>query len=744
MAEKSIRGALPPAFRDTGFEIIVQDLMSSTIPGVDVLVPPLAAAAGVLHADARLVIMPDDPGLGEFRTEFAGAVGSFMEFPTDGFRGSTEVLAPGEFLSRRRAGIDGLPDPHAFLRARLLDLLIGDWDRHYKQWRWARMPGLDRLQPIPEDRDQAFSAYDGVAMDIVRAFGSQMVDFEDRYASMERMIRNGSDHDRLVLADLEREEWLATAREVSAAVTDDVIRATVARLPEAYERLIGSELVERLARRRDDLPRAAVALYEMLSRRVDVAGTDRPELFQVEYLAGGDVQVRVSILDDVPQTPYFTRRFRRHETREVRLYLHGGADVVRVHGHADDSIRIRAVAGTELDRIDDAIGSTIEPHDFADRRGSHAAPEPASPAGPESLFTSAAIRMPGTVAQDWGRRSVPTVVFGYHEDPGLVLGGGYTWELHRFRSRPWGQRHRLRAGLALGPGFGMVEYDGGFRPPESDWHAGLLLRTSSLEQLRFYGFGNDTPADLPEDAYRIRERRVTLFPTLNRDLGPAGVLSLGAVLHYSDSTETEADTVLARQEPYGFGTFAQASLRIGYAFDNRDAHRVLQPGRQWSIDAALTPALSDVERTYGWVAADVGWHLEATPTTLLSFYGGGKKLWGRFPYFEAAYLGGQGNALGYHWNRFAGDASLHASAEIRWSFREVRSWVPGELGITAGFETGRVFFEDENSSRWHSAAGIGLFFSPFDRMTIFQIGVTRGAEDTFVILRSGLRFSGRR
>ena len=43
------------------------------------------------------------------------------------------------------------------LRARLLDMLIGDWDRHDDQWRWVAFEeGKHDFKAIPRDRDQAF------------------------------------------------------------------------------------------------------------------------------------------------------------------------------------------------------------------------------------------------------------------------------------------------------------------------------------------------------------------------------------------------------------------------------------------------------------------------------------------------------------------------------------------------------------------------------------------------------------
>jgi len=161
---------LPDGFKDTGLEYIIRDQVSSAFPAADLIAFGFADTLGVLHADVELVVMPDDPSLGEHRETFAGVLGTFYEFPTSGSFGSIEIYDDDDFIERTRAGED-YPDSRAFLRARLLDILIGDWDRHYGQWRWARIPNEALLTPIPEDRDQAFSRYDGLAMTIARAGG---------------------------------------------------------------------------------------------------------------------------------------------------------------------------------------------------------------------------------------------------------------------------------------------------------------------------------------------------------------------------------------------------------------------------------------------------------------------------------------------------------------------------------------------------------------------------------------------
>jgi hypothetical protein len=55
-------------------------------------------------------------------------------------------------------------DQRAFAKARLFDIVIGDWSRHADQWRWAAFKdgGKTIYKPIPRDRDQAYTRFDGL------------------------------------------------------------------------------------------------------------------------------------------------------------------------------------------------------------------------------------------------------------------------------------------------------------------------------------------------------------------------------------------------------------------------------------------------------------------------------------------------------------------------------------------------------------------------------------------------------
>src|SRR5439155_1024887 len=55
-----------------------------------------------------------------------------------GFAGAAELASTKKLFEHLENDADHRIDSRAFLAARLMDVFIGDWDRHHDQWRWAR------------------------------------------------------------------------------------------------------------------------------------------------------------------------------------------------------------------------------------------------------------------------------------------------------------------------------------------------------------------------------------------------------------------------------------------------------------------------------------------------------------------------------------------------------------------------------------------------------------------------------
>jgi hypothetical protein len=312
-------------------------------------------AAGILHTEPRLVVLPDDAALGEFRERFAGTLGFFEERAITEharpFAGALEIINSDELLIRVQRGPADRVDTRAFLAARLLDLLIGDWDRHRGQWTWARFGEEDVTYwtPIPEDRDQAFVRFDGLLLSLGRMTAPQLVNFGDYYPSMFGLTWNGRELDRRFLVELEAPVWDSVASALQARLTDAVIDSAVAQMPRAFRRIDGMRMAHALKSRRDQLGDAARRFYLLLAQEVAVNGTDAAERVAVERFSDGSVEVALSpTAAGLRNTAFFRRRFSPGETAEVRVYLHGGDDRALVVGDGS-GITLRIIGGAGED-----------------------------------------------------------------------------------------------------------------------------------------------------------------------------------------------------------------------------------------------------------------------------------------------------------------------------------------------------------------------------------------------------------
>jgi hypothetical protein len=154
------------------------------------------------------------------------------------------------------------------------------------------------------------------------------------------------------------------------------------------------------------------------------------------------------------------------------------------------------------------------------------------------------------------------------------------------------------------------------------------------------------------------------------------------------------------------------------------------------------PAVWDVDSTFGEVHGIAATYLSVRapldPTLALRV--GGKKLWGAFPYFEAAFIGDPSTVRLGRWNRFAGDASAYGSAELRLTVGRALVVLPADIGIFGLADGGRVFLEGESSSEWHTAFGGGVWLAFLDRAHTLSAAVVSSEERTGVYVQAGFGF----
>src|SRR5262245_28041073 len=420
---------LPVDLRETLARRVLIDQMASGHPAGHVVAPALLRAAGILHNEPHLVVMADDPALGEYRKEFANVVGDIEEWGgSPAFGGTVETIDGEEMWKRLRESPDVRVDSRAYLKARLVDQLMGDWDRNRGQWRWGRVPGQKLWQPIPEDRDQAFVRFEGFFNWVIRPNLPLVVKFGPDYSKLAGLTFDGWDVDKRILADLDWPAWEAVAKELQGELTDDVIEEAARRQPPEYFAKDGARLIAGLKSRRDALPKQAQRFYRYINREVDIFCTDVHERVEARRSENGDLDIAVRIAaaaGEPLEAPYFTRHFEKAVTKEVRLYLNGGTDKVEVTGGHHEGVLLRVVGGDGADGLDDSAGggtrfSASQSEDRVargpatdwDRR-----PYPPPPPNKNADWIP---------ARDWGRVSGPLFQLAYGSDYGVLVGGSFT------------------------------------------------------------------------------------------------------------------------------------------------------------------------------------------------------------------------------------------------------------------------------------------------------------------------------
>jgi hypothetical protein len=745
-----LRGTLPQA--------VVQDLVSAKMPASALVVPPLLDAAGVLHATPRFFVLPDHPFLGEHRQQFRGRLGTIEERPTDGFAGSRDVEGSGNPV-RPRPPCDGsAPEPfddelqdlrkkledspenrvdaRAFLTARLMDVYFGDWDRHWDQWRWARFDagGVKWWRPIPRDRDNAFSDNHGLIPIIGRGMTPILVQFGPEFDKVKRYHMQPSELDRLLLSELPREVWDSTANTLRSRLTDAVIDAAVRRMPPEYVRRQGEALAAALKARRDALPAAAADFYALVSREVDVHATDARERADVVRLADGGVEVTIGPASGGGPV-FYHRRFVREETREVRLYLHGGDDAAVVRGASPDGgILVRIIGGGGDDQLSDqsTAGGGRRTVLYDDRGANGFDPGREAKVDDHSWSPPRPNTLTGNPPppRDWGSSSTLTGIYANWElNIGPVVGVGPNWKRYGFRRAPHAELASLRVLWAPWEknGFGAQgRYERYItNRPALFW---VQARGTNFEDVRFHGFGNQSPRDPDRNAYEVDQTQVR--GQIAYELRPSRGLRLWAG---PAAKWTDPDVVAAPHGALlGDEAFWQAGAEGGVALDLRDT--VADPrhglraeviGSGWG--SGLSGPFGRLEgfvTGYGSVPGAFG------PTLALRV--GGQTAMGDYPFQESAFVGGPMNLRGYPYQRFRGDASVFGSAEVRARVAYVNLGLARfHVGVFGLADAGRVYLDGDSPGGWHTATGGGLTLQTLGRS--FTGAYAKGERGMFYV-----------
>ncbi|MEZ4698993.1 MAG: BamA/TamA family outer membrane protein [Rhodothermales bacterium] len=730
--------SLPQALRNTVARDLVQDQIASIHPYGAFAIPPLARAAGIYHSEPRLVYVPDDPRLGVYRETFGGQLMMFelrpdedmSDFPNVGR--SEDVVSAQKMYAEIEEDNDNRIDVEAFVRARLFDILLSDWDRHKNQWRWAEFDDTDGkgklYRPVPKDRDWAFNRFDGVLPSLARiGFDPKFQQFADDFGNLKGLTMNGMPQDRRLTGPASRAVWLAQAESLQAALTDDVIEQGIDALPASVVAFHGARLKATLKARRDRLPAAAEAYYLMGARRVDLFGSNKHERFEVHRLDDERTEVVVYSITRKGETrsEMYRRTFLRSETREVVLYGLDGDDRFVFSGDVRHGIAVRAVGGEGEDTFDDR--STVRAGGvkavYYDTRASNTVAH----AGRSTRIVRSddpAVNAYDPLGFQYNVR-LPQLFFGYNDDDGVYVGGGVRIVLNGFRKEPFAASHRLVANAAALTGAYNVLYDGLFVDALGRTDVALQAGIRSPRNIRnYFGLGNETQNTVADaEYYQARLAQATLAPALIFG-EPGAQLAVGGHVRFTEVSDASGGIIAQLGiSPESFDDQVYAGASATLTIDQTDRPANPSQGMRWISDARFNAGILHADAVYSRLASEWSLYLSPSlsPQVTLASRVGAAHLFGDFPFFEANTIGGRSTVRGWRSNRFAGRTSAYANTELRAKLADFSTYIAiGHLGALGFFDVGRVWTEaDPSAGRvWHPGYGGGLWLDMFDAFVL--------------------------
>jgi hypothetical protein len=351
--DKDAAGAVPKALKGTLAQKVVQEIISGSYPYAPLVVGHLAKVAGIVAPDPKLYYVPHDAGLGKYQDVFTDKV-CYLEEREPLRKGSKETESTSDVQEEIVEASDRLVLQREVLKARLLDMLIADWDRHADQWRWGVVDSTKSkyFYAIPRDRDQAFFMAKGLIPRVGKLLAMHHINwFKNDSKGLKQLNYKSWQFDKIFLNDLDAIEWERITKEFVTKITDQVIAEAVQKLPPQIYAINGNALVDKLKSRRNSLPANVMKYYNFLSRIVQVNGSNENEIFQI---SGFEDSIRVSVFRQGVQgrkdLKIYERKFIADETLVIQLMGYKGADKFIMDESAKSKIKVHMYGGEGHDQ----------------------------------------------------------------------------------------------------------------------------------------------------------------------------------------------------------------------------------------------------------------------------------------------------------------------------------------------------------------------------------------------------------
>jgi hypothetical protein len=737
-------GLLTPELKGTIAQTLITDGISASYPYGVLSVGTLATAVGVPFHPNTVVYIPDDTSLGEFRSKFKNTV-ALLEIgkDKDAKEDDTEEMILKLMKNNKR-----LVDQQALLRARLLDNFIMDFDRHEGQWSWKEKDsaGHTYYQPIPKDRDQAFFKGEGFLVKKLSKIPSlgQIQGLRARPKNIYTFNWAPRNIDNAFLNELNEATWNSEVDHFLSAATDSVIVSALYKQPSEIQKYHVDHIIKVLEEKKLGFKEDMLKYYRFLSRTVTVVGTNDADLFSITKNPDGSMELSVRDLKDSSLT--YRRLFDPVVTKEIRVYGLEGNDRFVINGQGSP-IKLRLVGGPGEDAFtNSAEGGKVRVYDVSFEHNT------LDGKGLKNRISPDPLNNEYQRINDYYNSSSVGIKPEYEKDGGgLFLGLRFAATTPGFRKEPFATKHVAYLTKSLSSSGWHAHYDVQFIniARKTD-----LVFTSDAElptmRTNFFGYGNNTVTSkhINEKYYRIQYSLVEASLMARHPLSPSFQLSWGPVMQYFSIPPEKNEDHYVGSLPssttgdiYGGRWYAGGELRA--TVNTRNSELIATRGIYFTTYARGWKGLGQSPNAFRQLGAQFNFYtdfLKKKRIVLASSFGADRNF-DSFEIPQAQYLGFKQNLRGYRYQRFAGKARAYNNEELRVNFGDLNLYLfKGPVGILAFHDVGRVWVSGEDSNKWHTGYGGGIWLAPFKKLVLTGMLTSSKEVDLFPMVIFGFQF----
>ena len=746
-------------FRNTYTEGLLLDVFTGAHPYAPFVIADLSDAIGVYHTNPELYYVPKQKVLGAFNDEFGDEL-YMIEERTDSGHGdkasfgfSNEMISTDDLLNKLNGDEDFVLDEQAYIRARLFDMLIGDWDRHEDQWRWASFKEKKKTiyRPVPRDRDQAFSimadgAFLSVATKAIPAL-RLMQSYDEELKSPKWFNLEPYPLDMALINGSDKKEWDNEVKYIVDHLTDEVIDMAFTNFPEEVQDETVLEIKRKIKGRRSNLQNISDAYYNHINKYAVVKGTNKDDWFDIERLPDGETKISAfRIINGKKADLFHERVYSSNVTKEIWVYGLDDDDRFEVFGNGDNPIKLRLIGGQNKDVYDIKNGKKINIYDQKSKDNKFIT-DKGSKRLTDNYWTNV---YDYKKLKNSSIQTLPSI--GANPDDGLKLGFINTITKYGFERNPFTSRHKLSAFYYLATDGFELGYNGEFANIVGSMNLGFDVNfTSPNYAVNFFGFGNETlnpeadkndGLDVGLDYNRVRLKTLGISPFLVWRGQMGSSLKITGIF---ETIEVEETTNRFINQYIGDNVDVSnkfAGSEVVYTFENKDNDAFPTLGLQTQLTIGYKSNLNN-SNNFGYFIPKLGFDYKLIPNgqvVLATHLLGHLNFGDGYEFYQAASIGAINGLRGYRNQRFSGKKAFVQSTDLRFNLRKVKTGLlPLNIGFYGGFDYGRVWLDDDDSKRWNTSVGGGIFANAANMVT-FNLSAFHSADELLLAFKLGFGF----